>query len=700
MDELRQVSVQRGGWWFKLRAASLRFQRLFARFWWILFFSTAAGLAISAWVIFQQKAVFVSTGRMMVSGGIKLQEGAVFSEELANFLGTQIELMKSEEVRTRAAARLGSTEPQLQPVPMTLTVSQMPQTSIFVLSGSGSEAEYTQKLLDAIMTEYITTKKELRSSKSETTQTAIMDEVSKVESDMRQEEQELLDFQKENNVGYLEKEGNSAGSYLATLNRQLADLKTQYQLLDSLDIDQIIERRQNDPQHGGDTTAPAVADPDSQGLTGNMTEPETEYLQAKQQLSLLKAQRDESAKVLRPKHPQIVEMNEKISEQETLIASFRSQSVERLKSNRDAIKSQIEQLPSVIKEWESKALLLSERLAEYNRVKANLDRSKSLYDRLVNNLQDVNVTRNVDQDLVSILAKASPAHAIIPGLVVMLILGASGGLLVGISVLVLMDQIDDRVASAIDLQSGFDERILAQIPNEKHAGQLEPLREKDPRHGFAEALRALRSSLLYMPFEGERPKTLLITSAAPNEGKTTIALNLAITMALANVRVLLVDADLRRGSLHQWFERKSEPGLTDLLSGKVPQDKCILPTSIPNLDLLPRGVAVPNPGELFLGTSLNQFLRDVYPSYEYVIFDSSPVMATDDTSSLAPKLDAAIFVLRFSQSSARLSRKALEQLRDRQTNIIGLVCNGLSRGHQEYYHYKYPEYYSVGQNVA
>jgi polysaccharide biosynthesis transport protein len=699
MDELSQGIAHRGGWWVKFRASALRFQRLLAKFWWILFFSTAAGLAISAWIAFQQKAVYVSAGRMMVSGGIKLQEGAVFSEEAANFFGTQIELMKSEEVRTRAANRLKSTDPQLQPVPVTLTVTQLPATSIFVLSAMGSEPGYTQKLLDTIMTEYIATKRELRSSKSDMTQTAILDEVSKVETAIRQGEEELLDFQKENNVGYLEKEGNSAGSYLATLNRQLADLKTQYQLLASLDIDQIIDRRQNDPQRTGDAST-AAADPDTQGLLGSATPPETEYLQAKQQLSLLEAQRDELAKVLRPKHPQIIELNEKISEQETLIASFRAQSVERLKSNRDSIKSQIDDLPAVIQEWDAKALLLSERLAEYNRIKSNLDRSKSLYDRLVNNLQDVNVTRNVDQDQISILAKAAPANPIIPGLVLVLVLGGSAGLIIGIGVLVLMDQIDDRLASAIDLQSGFAERTLAQIPNEKHDGLLEPLKANDARHEFSESLRALRSSLLYMPFEGERPKTLLVTSAAPNEGKTTIAINLAITMALANVRVLLVDADLRRGSLHKAFNRQSEPGLSDLLSGKAPPEKCILPTSVANLDLIPRGLPGPNPGELFLGPRLDQFLRDVYQSYEYVIFDSSPVMATDDTSSLAPKLDAAIFVLRFAHSSARLSRKALELLRDRQTNVIGVVCNGLSRGHQEYYHYKYPEYYSAGKSVA
>jgi len=222
---------------------------------------------------------------------------------------------------------------------------------------------------------------------------------------------------------------------------------------------------------------------------------------------------------------------------------------------------------------------------------------------------------------------------------------------------------------------------------------LEPLRPNDDRHAFAESLRALRSSLLYLPFEGGRPKTLLIASATPNEGKSTVAVNLAITMALAQVRVLLVDADLRRGTLHRLFKRECDPGLSDLLLGRVPAEECILPTSVPNLDLAPRGTSVPNPGEIFLGARLDQFLRDVYESYECVIFDSSPVLAADDTTSLAPKLDAAMIIVRFSHSSTRLSKKAIELLRDRQANVIGLVCNDVSQAHQEYYHYKYPEYY-------
>ena len=695
MDDFSDnIPKRQGGWWIHFRARLSRFQRVLARHWWIVFLTTAVGLAISAWFIFQQKAMYVSSGRMMVSGRINLPAGAVFSEELANFFGTQVELMRSEEVRNRAAARLAATEPQLQGVPVGLMVAQVPQTSIFMLSTTGPEPKYTQKILDATMAEYIATKRDMRSTKSESTQSAILEEISRIEKDMHSGEQELLDFQKQNNVGYLEQEGNSAGSYLSNLNKQLADLRTQYQLFDTLDVDQIIEKTENDPTHAGDLAARS-ADTDSQGLFGTGQQPEDQYLQAKQQLAIMQSQQKEMAKVMRPKHPEMINLGKKISEQQALISTLRDQSLERLRSKKDSIKHQIENLENVIKEWDAKALSSSRRLGEYNKIKANVDRSKNLYNRLVGNLHDVDVTRNVDQDMVSILDNASPAQAVKPGWERIVLLGVGAGLLLGIGILVLLDQIDDRVGSVIDLQSAFQEQILGQIPSEKSTGPLQPLRPDDDRHAFGEALRALRSSLLFLPVEGDRPKTLLVTSAVPNEGKSTIALNLAIAMASANVRVLLVDGDLRRGTLNKWFDQDQKPGLTEYLSGTATLEQCVLSTSTANLDMVTRGSAVPNTGELLLGNKLDSFLRNVYNSYQYIIIDSSPIMAADDTTSLAPKIDASLFVLRLGHSSARNSRKAIELLRDRQANVIGIVCNDVSPSSQEYYHYKYPEYYGA-----
>jgi succinoglycan biosynthesis transport protein ExoP len=681
-----------GSWWIVMQGRVGRFLRLALRFWWLPFFTAAAGLAIAAWFIYQQKTVYVSSGRMMVSSRINLQQGAVYSEDLGNFIGTQIELMTSGEVRKRAMHRVAGADPTLQPVRVELKVKLLPLTSIFFFSATGAEPRYTQRLLDATMDEYIATKKEMRSSKSETTQTAILDEISQIERETGQTEDALLEFQRKNNIGFLQQEGNSAGDYVAKLNRQLADLKTQYNLLNSLNVDQIIDLNQRDPSKAADFAAHAT-DADLQNLNEGGLQPEAQYIQAKQQLELLKAQRDGLTKVLRPKHPQVVELDEKIEQQKTVIEALRQENIDGFHNQRDSISHQIDNLEVSIKEWDGKALSLSERLAEYNRIKEKLDRSKALNDRLLNNLHDVNVTQNLDQDTVSILEKASPPDPVKPGVVQAVILGSIAGLILGLGLLVFMDHIDDRVLSLADVRARFEGAILAQIPREKHSGALEPVRRDDPRHAFTEAFRALRSSIIYLPVEGVRPKTLLLAGATPGEGKSTIALNLALTMAKANVRVLLVDGDLRRGGLHRSLKCPSEPGLSDLLAGQASLKEVL--SSASELDFIARGKILPNSGELFLSSAMDRFIRDVYSSYDFILFDSSPIMAADDAASLAPKIDATLFVVRFAHSSCGGSLKAIDLLRDRQANVVGIVCNDVRQMDQEYYYYKYPEYYGA-----
>jgi polysaccharide biosynthesis transport protein len=675
-------------WWVSFRAQTRRYTTLLQRFWWVPVLATAIGFFISAVFIFRSKPLFVSNARMMVSGKISLPEGSVYSEELANFFGTQIELMRSGEVRQRAIARLAAMQPELQPVPVALEISQLPQTAIFDLRALGDAPEYTQKLLDAVMAEYIATKKEMRSEKSETTQSAIVDELARIEREIKSDEDTILEFQKQNNVGFLQEEGNSAGNYLLTLNKQLADLRTEFRLLDSLDIDQVLEQRSatTTADTGGTNRA------DQPGLLPDVGTPESDYLLAKQQLEVYKTQRDALAQNLRPKHPDLIEIEQKIAQQQSLVADYRKQSIERLKTRRDSVKLQIANLEAAIKEWDAKALALSQKIAQYDWLKSKIDRAKSAYDKLLTSLHNVDVSRSIDQDIVSILENASPAEPVRPGAVRIGLIGAGIGLLAGVLFIVLADQIDDRVMSLVDLEQAFSERLLAQIPREPHQGSLPLMVEGHERFGFAEAMRALRSSLLYLPIEGERPKTLLVTSAIPNEGKSTVVVNLAITMAYADVRVLLIDADLRRGALHTALGIEAEPGLADLLTDA--NQPAIIQTRIKGLHFLARGRAVRNPGELFLSERFGEFLRSVYPTYDTIILDSSPVLAADDTTSLAPKIDASLFVIRFGHSSARSSRKALALLRERQANVIGLVCNSVNIGSEEYYYYKYPQYYS------
>jgi capsular exopolysaccharide synthesis family protein len=157
----------------------------------------------------------------------------------------------------------------------------------------------------------------------------------------------------------------------------------------------------------------------------------------------------------------------------------------------------------------------------------------------------------------------------------------------------------------------------------------------------------------------------------------------------------LIDGDLRRGQLHAQFEVENGRGFADILAderaGKW-RDAVKL-TRTPGLSLLTRGNLIRNPGENFLKRGTNHLLAEMYAVYDYVIVDSAPVMVADDTTSLAPKIDATIFVLRYGSSSTRTSRKALELLNRRQANVLGLVCNDVEVSAQEYYYYRYPEYY-------
>jgi succinoglycan biosynthesis transport protein ExoP len=671
-----------------------RYKSLLLRRWWIPVLTICLGLFVQAWLIYQTPPSFLSASKMMLAGKLNISQNAVYSEDNVNFYGTQIQLMQSAEVRRSAEALVRSTHPEMQPVLVEMTVAQKPRTSIFDLQAIGSTAEYTQAYLNAVMQKYLDFKKGMREDQGHNVTTAITEQLVSVEKDLRNGEDEMLEFQKQNNIGFIQEEGNSAAAYLVRLNQQYASLKTEYDLLSLLDLDQNLDRTQKTRPDASGGAQPA--DDQSGGMPFSDVGPEADYLKAKQALQLLKAEKDTLSKDLRPKHPKIIKLNDEIAKSENLIKLYRADTVEKLETRRKSIGKQMENLQSNIKEWESKALDLSQRLAQFNRVKGKVDRLKTLYDRLTNNLKEVNVSQSVDGgDQISIMEMAGPPISVRPGLLKSLLIGLGCGALAGIGVLLLLDRIDDRMASFGEFQHQFSENVLGQIPKEKTKGRVTLLQPDDARHVIAESYRNIRSSIFFMPYEGPRPKTLLITSSVPNEGKSTISSNLAITMALSGARTLLIDGDLRRGALREAFGISSKIGFSEVLKQEVNWQEVVVPTSYPSLFLMPRGKTLGQPSEHLLRESTDQLLKEMYSHYDYIIIDSSPVLAADDSTSLAPKIDATLFVVRLSYTSARLTRKSLELLYNRQVNVPGVILNYVDTSLPEYYYYQYSEYYNT-----
>ena len=634
----------------------------------------------------------------MLAGKLNVSQNAVYSEDTSNFYGTQIQLMQSEEVKRSAEALVRSTHPEMQAAPVEITVAQKSHTSIFDLQAIGANPEYTQAYLNALMQKYLDFKKGMREGQGHNVTTAITEQLIQVEKDLRTAEDELLEFQKQNNIGFIQEEGNSAAAYLVKLNQNFAALKTEYDLLSMLDLDQNLDRKQAKPDTAG--SASNQPSDDSAGMAFTDNGPEGDYLKAKQALQVLRAERDTLSKDLRPKHPKILKLDDEIAKQENLIKLFREDSVEKLDTRRKSIGIQMENLQRNIAEWEKKALDLSQRLAQFNRIKGKADRLKTLYDRLTNNLKEVNVSQVVDTgDQIAIMENATTPVSVRPGLLKSLLIGFGCGALSGIGILLLLDRIDDRMASFGEFQHQFSENVLGQIPREKVKGDITLLQQDDARHVLSESFRNVRSSIFFMPYEGPRPKTFLITSAIPSEGKSTVSANLAITMALAGARTLLIDGDLRRGALRDAFGISSKIGFSEALQQEVNWRQVVVPTSYPNLFLLPRGKTIGQPSEYLLRESTDQLLRELYDCYNYIIIDSAPVLAADDATSLAPKIDATLFVVRLSHTSARLTRKALELLYNRQVNVPGVILNQVDTSLSEYYYYQYSDYYNTPEPV-
>ena len=271
------------------------------------------------------------------------------------------------------------------------------------------------------------------------------------------------------------------------------------------------------------------------------------------------------------------------------------------------------------------------------------------------------------------------------------------GLLAGIGVLWLFAKLDDRLESPELIEAALEEPIMGQLPevNKSHYkdGYLVLSRMKS-HNMFAESLRGVRSTLLLSP-EGSSKRFIAVTSAVPGDGKTTFTTNFAITLANSGNRTLLIDADMRRGNIHGYFEQPIEGGLAEVLGGKLTVNEAIHSTASPNLFFLRSGERPSNPSELLIGSNTRELIRQLRSEFDYVIVDCPPLTAIDDTFSIAAYLDGIFFVIRSGKTSIRFAKMAIQTIRQRGSPILGLIVNGVPIDNPYYYYttYYYASYY-------
>jgi capsular exopolysaccharide synthesis family protein len=688
-----------------------RYRNLIRRRWWVLVIFP--GLAAAIWAVYSRYTPpqFFSVGQMIVSIKLNIQQGTLYTEELGNFLGTQVALMQGREVERRAHDRIVSENAGLATHTAILNVTVVPKTTIFFLRATGENPEYTKAFLQSCMEEYINLKKEMAERTSSSTIAGLTDQMMRLEPQLQKCDEEMQSFLSTNDAALLQ-EASGVGTYLVTLYQQMASAQSEYALLQSMTLDQNLllgEGQTPAILKGGPAAGSggAVAGGGllvNAGLEGQspLFSPATvgmQYLTVKQDILLLKADQKRYGEYLKPKHPQMVALSREIERLGETLDIYRQQSVEQLDAKKNAMMLQITNLENQTKLWGAQNLELSRKSAQFQRLKARSDRIQSLYDSLLATLETLDVNKDISPESVTIYERATDAYPDKTRFKKGFAIAGVLGFVFAAGLLLLLDRLDDRLNNFTELEELFDEDVLGQIPHERkpaHGGILPFVHADDERHPFLESYRNLRSSLLFMAQTGTRPRSLLVTSSAPNDGKSITAANLAITLAMGGARVLLVDADLRKGELHKRFNIQADTGLCEAVSKPTDWHPFVKETAVANLRLLPRGATTQRSGELFIGPAMEKFIQESGKEYDYVVYDTAPVMAADDVTSLAPRMDGVIFVIRAEFTSARVARAALDMLYQRKSRVLGLVFNSVRATATDYYsYYRYREYYQT-----
>lgn len=377
-------------------------------------------------------------------------------------------------------------------------------------------------------------------------------------------------------------------------------------------------------------------------------------------------------------------------------------------------------LESLLEAAKQRALDLNLLEIEYNRLRRSKDNNEKLYGVVTERSKENDLTRMLRINNIRVADRPLlPKKPVSPNVPLNIASGIAVGLALGFAAAIGREQLDRSIKTPDDVEHELGLTFLGLLPSvqteesgpsygkrsRRKRGKRDPVAtplgkpelivHEQPTSGVAEAARALRTNILFMSPDRQF-RTLLVTSAAPSEGKTTVACCIAIAMAQAGRRVALFDCDMRRPRVHRVFGKTNEVGITTALIAPETIDDIIRPTQVPNLSVITTGPIPPNPAEILHSEAFSTLLKSLSQRFDHIVIDSPPVAPVTDAAILSTRVDATILVVRAFKTSKELARRAVRSLRDVGNHNVGTVLNAVDFERREYGYYQYYYYRREG----
>jgi capsular exopolysaccharide synthesis family protein len=436
--------------------------------------------------------------------------------------------------------------------------------------------------------------------------------------------------------------------------------------------------------------APGLAAPDV------LADPTIQQL--RQDQVKLAVQYNEQLKIYKPDYPDMVQLKQQLDDTTRQLSAAADTIRRSLRTQYDAAQAQVNQLQGEVDQQKTNVLDERNREIQYNILQREVDSTRTLYEGLLDRYKQIGVAGGITTNNISVVDRArTPGAPSRPQPMHNLAIAGLSGLALGVVLAFLLETMDQAVRKPADVESKLGLPVLGSVPLlEKGVQPMEAL--ADLRSPFSEAYHSIRSNLAFSTKDGA-PKVLSVTSARPEEGKSTTAFALAQGFARAGMRVLLVDLDLRNPSQHKIIGADNRVGASNLLTGAVRLQGAVQPTDWPNLFLIPSGPLPPSPAELLIGPRLVAFTKEATEHFDIVILDGPPVMGLADAPLIASVATGAVLTIEAGRTSRAQARAAIKRLRVGDARLFGAILTKFD-SRKTAYGYGYAYAYDYEYNYA